>query len=51
MSMTVDTNIAGNAGPEIQTEDFDQRIRVNQAKLTSELRPHYDFMVFGRPIN
>jgi hypothetical protein len=51
MFMTVDTNIAGNAGPGIQSEDFVQRIRVNQAELTSELRPHYDFMVFGGPVN
>jgi hypothetical protein len=49
--MTVDTNIAGNAGPGVQTEDFAQWVRVNQAKLTSELRPHYDFTVFGGPVD
>jgi hypothetical protein len=26
---------------------FAERVRVNQAKLTSELRPHYDFIVCG----
>jgi choline dehydrogenase len=41
------TNIAASAGLGVQTEDFAQRVRVNQAKLTSELRPHYDFVVCG----
>jgi choline dehydrogenase len=45
--METNTNIAANAEPEIQTEDFAERVRVNQAKLTSELRPHYDFIVCG----
>src|SRR5437899_707339 len=31
----------------VQTEDFAERVRVNQAKLTSELRPHYDFIICG----
>ena len=30
-----------------QAADFAQRVRVNQTKLTSELRPHYDFIVCG----
>jgi choline dehydrogenase len=41
------TNIVGNAKSGVQTEDFAERVRVNQAKLTSELRPHYDFIVCG----
>jgi choline dehydrogenase len=45
--METNTNIAASAGPAVQTEDFAQRVRVNQAKLTSELRPHYDFIVCG----
>ena len=45
--METNTNIAANAEPEVQTEDFAERVRVNQAKLTSELRPHYDFIVCG----
>jgi choline dehydrogenase len=47
MFMTVDTNVVGNAETRVQTEDFVQWLRVNQAKLTSELRPHYDFIVCG----
>jgi choline dehydrogenase len=45
--MKTNTNIAANAEPGIQSEDFAERVRVNQAKLTSELRPHYDFIVCG----
>jgi choline dehydrogenase len=45
--METDTNIAANAEPGVQTEDFAERVRVNQTKLTSELRPHYDFIVCG----
>jgi len=45
--MKTDTNTAANAGPGVQTEDFAERVRVNQAKLTSELKPHYDFIVCG----
>jgi choline dehydrogenase len=45
--MKTDTNIAANAGPGIQNEDFAERVRVNQAKLTSELKPHYDFIICG----
>jgi hypothetical protein len=49
--MKTNTNIAANAEPEIQTDDLAQWIRVNQAKLTSELRSHDDFMVFGGPLD
>lgn len=45
--MKTDTNIAANAEQGVQTEDFAERVRVNQTKLTSELRPHYDFIVCG----
>src|SRR5258708_8640088 len=45
--METNTNIAANAESAVQTEDFVQRVRVNQAKLASELRPHYDFIVCG----
>jgi choline dehydrogenase len=45
--MKTDTNTAANAGPGVQNEDFAERVRVNQAKLTSELKPHYDFIVCG----
>jgi choline dehydrogenase len=45
--METNTNIAGNAEPGVQTEDFAERVRVNQAKLASELGPHYDFIICG----
>jgi hypothetical protein len=35
--MKINTNIAANAEPGVQTEDFAERVRVNQAQLTSEL--------------
>jgi choline dehydrogenase-like flavoprotein len=44
---------AGSAAPQVSaaastpTTDFAQRVRVNQAKLTSELRPDYDFIICG----
>jgi hypothetical protein len=47
MFMTVDTNVVGNAETRVQTEDFVQWLRVNQARLTPELRQHYDFIVCG----
>ena len=45
--MEINANIAGNAEAGVQIEDFAERVRVNQAKLASELRPHYDFIVCG----
>jgi hypothetical protein len=42
--MKTDTNIAANAERGVQTEDFAERVRVNQTKLISQLRPHYDFI-------
>jgi choline dehydrogenase len=44
---------AGSAAPQVSasgstpTTVFAQRVRVNQAKLTSELRSHYDFIICG----
>jgi hypothetical protein len=32
---------------ETRTEDFIKRVRVNQQKLTAELKQHYDFIVCG----
>src|SRR6516164_9333161 len=31
----------------IQMADFIERVRINQQKLTAELKPHYDFIVCG----
>ena len=37
------------ASPDLGTrsEDFARRVRINQTKLISELKPHYDFIVCG----
>ena len=32
---------------ETRTDDFIERVRVNQLQLTAELKPHYDFIVCG----
>jgi choline dehydrogenase len=46
--MKTDTNIAANAEPGVQTEDFAERVRANQAKLTSELyRLWFGLLRFG----
>jgi ribulose 1,5-bisphosphate synthetase/thiazole synthase len=42
-----DTNIAGSPEARTQTGLFAQRVRVNQAKLTFELKQDYDFIVCG----
>ena len=42
--MKVDTN---NTHRESRNEEFARRVRANQTKLRSELRPHYDFIVCG----
>ena len=42
--MKVDTN---NTPRESRNEEFARRVRANQTKLRSELRPHYDFIVCG----
>jgi choline dehydrogenase len=41
------TNITASSEPYTDTKEFAQQVRVNQAKLASELRPHYDFIVCG----
>ena len=41
------TNNTTNSEPYSNTEEFAQRVSANQAKLTSELKPHYDFIVCG----
>jgi choline dehydrogenase len=37
----------GEFGLRTETADFIERVRVNQQKLTAELKPHYDFIVCG----
>ena len=39
--------MAASLEPSTLEADFAQRVRVNQTKLTSELKPHYDFIVCG----
>ena len=39
--MNIDTKMAASPEPSTHAADFAQRVRVNQAKLTSELRLHY----------
>jgi choline dehydrogenase len=45
--MKTSTNIPASPEPTPEAADFTERVRVNQAKLTSELRPQYDFIVCG----
>src|SRR6202048_2046089 len=45
--METNTNIAANGELGVQNEDFAERVRVNQTKLTSELKSHYDFIICG----
>jgi choline dehydrogenase len=45
--MKSQTNIPASAESSAPAEDFAGRVRVNQAKLTSELKAHYDFIVCG----
>src|ERR1700716_2326820 len=45
--MKINANIAANAEPGIQSEDFAERVRLNQANLSSEIRTYYDFIVCG----
>ena len=45
--MKTDTNTTASSESSTPAADFAERVRVNQAKLTSELRPHYDFIVCG----
>jgi hypothetical protein len=45
--MNIDTKMAASLEPSTLEADFAQRVHVNQTKLTSELKPHYDFIVCG----
>jgi choline dehydrogenase len=42
-SAALQVSVAGTT----QTTDFAERVRLNQEKLTSELRSHYDFIICG----
>src|ERR1700755_1339448 len=46
-SMKTNGNITANLESSTDAADFGERVRVNQAKLTSGLRPHFDFIVCG----
>src|SRR5260221_8578831 len=41
------TNSTAGLEPNTHAADFAQRVHVNQARITSELRPHYDFIICG----
>jgi len=45
--MKTNANSTASLEPSTHAADFAERVRMNQAKLTSELRPHYDFIVCG----
>jgi choline dehydrogenase len=45
--MTTNSNSTASLEPSTDAADFAQRVHVNQARLTSELRPHYDFIICG----
>jgi N-terminal domain of oxidoreductase/GMC oxidoreductase len=45
--MKTNANNTASLEPSTYAADFAQRVNVNQAKLTSELRPHYDFIICG----
>src|SRR5580692_10210414 len=45
--MKIDSNIPASPEPSTRAADFAQRVQVNQTKLASELKPHYDFIVCG----
>ena len=42
-----DISSRANPKPNGQIADFAERVRVNQKKLVSDLKPHYDFIVCG----
>ena len=41
------TLIIASSEPHTDTKEFAQRVSANLGRLTSELRPHYDFIVCG----
>src|ERR1700745_2850069 len=43
--MKIDTNIPTSPEPSTRAADFTRRVHVNQTKLASQLKPHYDFIV------
>jgi choline dehydrogenase len=45
--MKTSANTTANLEPSTHAADLAERVRMNQAKLTAELRPHYDFIVCG----
>ena len=45
--MKTNPNSTASLEPSTNAADFAERVRVNQAKLTSELKPNYDFIVCG----
>ena len=45
--MKNNTNITTSSEPHADTNEFAQRVKANQAKLASELKQHYDFIVCG----
>src|SRR6202048_2703630 len=45
--MKTNANSTASLEPSTHAADFAERVHVNQAKLTSELKPHYDFIVCG----
>jgi hypothetical protein len=49
MSSPSKTSFSNSTNPEPHSEtvDFSEQVRVNQKKLATELKPHYDFIVCG----
>ena len=45
--MTNNRNTTAGPDSSTRTEDFALRVRINQTKLISQLKPHYDFIVCG----
>jgi len=45
--MKTNANSTASLEPSTHAADFAERVRMNQAKLVSGLRPHYDFIVCG----
>src|SRR5246500_576683 len=45
--MKTNANSTASLEPGTHAADFAQRVHANQTKLTSELKPHYDFIICG----
>src|SRR5258707_13963625 len=45
--MKTNANIPASLEPSTNAADFAERVRLNQQKLTAELKPNYDFIVCG----